>query len=862
MTPFRFPARARRIGLAGLLALTFVAVSADDTQAQPGLDSAFPAPRLFVLTPPGAKAGTTVEVGFTGVDLEEPEQMVFSHPGIKGEAIIPPPPPPPDPKNPPKMPPAKTPITKFKVTVAADVPVGHYDARIANRWGVSNARTFVVGDQTEVAEKEPNNDIDQAQRVDLNSTINGVISAPTDVDYYVFAGKKGQRVVVSALSASIDSKAHPAVEVYDAKGRHLATGRNYNHTDALTDVTLADDGDYYVRIFEFTHTQGAADHYYRLTITTAPWIDAIHPCVVEPGKATQVTVYGRNLPGGQPDPSSVVDGRPLEKLTVQVTPPANSGLTFSGHLTPLSGMLTGFEYRVKNAAGLSNPFLLTYAAAPVVLDNEAARTADTPQMITVPCEIAGRVEKKRDRDWYAFSAKKGDVLNIELISEKLGAPTFMYFVLRNAETKADIFESPDNPDIMSTKFYMRSEDPAPYRFVAPADGKYLLLVSSRLADTIAGPRHYYRVRITPDLPDFQLVAMPLPNTRPDAAMLHQAGSQGYTIYAVRRDGFTGDIALSVEGLPPGVSCQPQVLGGNLRQTTLVVTAADAAAAWTGSIRIKGTATIKGQNVTREARPAGVVWPLAQPQQQTPVVARLEHGLALAVRDKTPFALTSSIDKATLAQGDKATIDVKVNRVNPDVKNPIAVQAFAVELPQGLTVNNNQPLQIAANAADGKLAVQVGAATPPGKYTVTLKAQTTVPFNKDPKAPQKPATNIVFPATPVTITVLPKTLATLALSAPNVNAKIGAATEVGVKVTRQFGYEGEFKVQLVLPPNTPGLTAADVVIPAGKDEAKLILMVPADAAPGARNGVIVRATAMYNGNMPVVHDAPLAVNVVK
>jgi len=73
-----------------------------------------------------------------------------------------------------------------------------------------------------VLEKEPNNDVPQAQRVELNSTINGSITAPTDVDYYVFSGKKGQRVVVSCLASSIDSRLFPAVEIYDSTGRQLA----------------------------------------------------------------------------------------------------------------------------------------------------------------------------------------------------------------------------------------------------------------------------------------------------------------------------------------------------------------------------------------------------------------------------------------------------------------------------------------------------------------------------------------------------------------------------------------------------------------------------------------------------------------
>src|SRR5262249_35488268 len=147
------------------------------------------------------------------------------------------------------------------------------------------------------------------------------------------------------------------------------------------------------------------------------------------------------------------------------------------------------------------------------------------------CEIAGRIAKKRDRAWYAFTAKKGDLLNIEVLSDRLGAPTGMYFILRNAETKQDIIETPDNLDFLSNKFYARTEDPAVYRFTAPADGKYLLLVASRWGDTLAGPRHFYRVRITPDHPDFQLVVMPQANTRPDAPTLYQGGNQAINVFA-------------------------------------------------------------------------------------------------------------------------------------------------------------------------------------------------------------------------------------------------------------------------------------------------------------------------------------------
>jgi hypothetical protein len=752
--------------------------------------------------------------------------------------------------------------SRFKVTIAPDVPPGIHDVRFVNKWGVSNPRAFVAGDLNEVLEEEakkPNNDVEQAQRVALNSTINGSMANPTDVDYYVFAGKKGQRVVLSCLASSIDSRFHAGLELYDAKGKQLAAGRDYQDNDALTDCTLPGDGDYYVRVFQFTHTQGTAEHFYRLRISTAPWIDAIFPCVVEPGKATTVTVWGRNLPGGKPDPSAVVDDRVLEKITVSVTAPSDAGqrLTFSGLVAPRMAGLDGFEYRVRNDAGWSNPFLITLARAPVVLDNGNNDTPETAQAIALPCEIAGHVEKQRDRDWYMFTAKKGEVYNIEVLSDRLGAPTYMYFMLRNL--KDDLKESDDNQDFLSRQFYIRSEDPQTYRFAVPADGKYQLLVSSRLADTVASPRQSYRVRITPDQPDFHLVALPPGEYRPTGMTVLSGGQQAFTIFALRQDGFVGDIALSAEGLPPGMTAGPQTVGGDLRETRFVLTAAPTAAAWTGEIKIKGTAIIKGQKVVREVRSASIVWPV-QPGLNIPPLSRLDHSLMLAVRPGAPYSLACTLDKPALTQGEKGTLKLKLMR-SPDFKTPLNVQALRTGLPPGVTLNNNQPINIAANQTDGSLAVNVNANAQPGTYTIVLRTQAQVPFARDPKAKQKPNTLVVLPSAPVTLTILPKSVATLSLSAPSVTVKIGKEAEVVVRVARQHGYDGEFKVQVVLPPNAKDVQIGEAVIPTGKNEAKLIVKTAAGAAPVNLPNLVVRATAMYQGHA-TTQEVKFNVNVVK
>jgi hypothetical protein len=853
---FPFPVAGVGHTLILVLPLTLVLTPRAAAQQQRP-DHNLPLPRLTALVPPGAQAGTTVEVTIVGTDLEDPTAMLFSFPGIKAEPIAPPPPPP-DAKNPPP-----STVTKFKVTVPPDAPLGTHDVRIVNKWGVSNPRAFMVGDLAEVMEKEPNNDVGEAQRVEINTTVNGVIAAPTDVDYFLFAGKQGQRVVISCLASSIDSRLLAALELYDTRGKLLGYNRHYQDGDALLDCTLPADGEYLIRLFEFTHLAGSPEHFYRLTITTGPWIDAIIPPMIEPGKSAQVTVYGRNLPGGQLDPSSTADGRTLEKLTVTVeapaVPPGTHPLTFSGRVPPPTAALDGFEYRLKNAVGTSNPFLLTFARAPVVLDNGNNETPETAQEVPLPCEIAGTIEKKRDRDWYSFTAKKAEVFNIEVLSDRIGAPADMKFLLRNPAANQTIVEQDDNPDVLSVKFFIRTHDPAVYRFTAPADGKYQLLVTSQTADTLAGPRQFYRVRITPDLPDFQLFVMPPDFHRPDGGTLLQGSSEGYTIFALRQDGWNGEIALTLDGLPTGVTCPPQALAPGQRQTELILTAAADAPEWTGEIHLKGTATINGQAVVREARPATITWPVP-PQQNIPTISRLDRNLMLAVRGGAPFNLTASLDKPILQQGDKATLNVKLTRIWPDFKTPM--QLIPLDVPPNLNFNNNQQATIAPDKSDAALPVAINANVPPGTYNLVLRGQAQIPYNKDPKAMQKPNVNVVLPCAAVAVTVLPKSVGTVAVTVPNPNVKAGEQVEVTVKITRLFDFAGEFKVELVLPQNVQGVSADPVTLPAGQNEAKLVLKAAADAAPGPRADLIVRASATLNGNVPTTQEAKFTVTVVK
>lgn len=809
--------------------------------------------------PPGGQAGTSVAVTVSGQDLDDPQDLIFSQPGFRAErieAVAPPA----DPKRT-AMKRAATPTTsfRFQVAIPADSRPGLHDVRVVNRWGVSNPRAFAVGDLAEVGEAEPNNDVGQAQRVALNTTVNGTISAPTDVDYIVFAGKQGERVVASGLASSIDSRLLPMLQLYDGAGRLLAANHEYRDTDALLDATLPVDGDYLLRVSEFTYSQGSGEHSYRLSITTAPWIDAVFPAVVEPGQTAALTVFGRNLPGGRPDPTAMIDGHVLDRLTTTVSVPgvpvALQELAYSGRVDPLATGQDGFEYRVRNESGASNPILLTYATAPVVHDAGENDAAEAAQDVTPPCEIAGRIERRRDRDFYAFAARKGDVLSIEAYGERLGAPVDLYLVLRDAAGKV-LVEADENPEVLgAVQFPARTDDPARLRFVAPADGRYVLMVSCRLAPLRAGLRQVYRVRIGPERPDFRLVVMPQAVGRPDAWVLGRGGQIDGAVFVWRLDGFNGAITLTAEGLPAGVSCRPQVVGPGLKQGTLVLQAAPDAPSWTGPIAVQGTATIGGRPVVRAARAATITWPV--PQQNVPALSRLDRELVLAVRDPAPFLLTAGTEEATVVQGDKVTVPLKLARLWPDLK--AQVQVTAVNLPPNLAAGQ---VSLSPGKDDAGVVLEAKPNVVPGVYSIVLRGQAQVPFSKDPTAKQKPNITVAQPATPVTLTIFPKQVATVSVAPNAPKATVGRETEVTVKVARMYDFAGEFRVELVLPPGTKGISSEPVTIPAGRDEAKLVLKVASDAPTGNRGNLIVRASAEAGGRVPTTQETKFGITVVK
>src|SRR5207302_11120914 len=135
--------------------------------------------------------------------------------------------------------------------------------------------------------------------------------------------------------------------------------------------------------------------------------------------------------------------------------------------------------------------------------------------------------------------------NVELFSHRLGAPTMMYIKIRDQAAKPprDIASLDDNPETLGNKgLYSVTRDPPLYKFTAPADGQYHILVGSHLSN-LADPTHVYRLRVSPEKPDFRLIVMATDDYRPDTALVGQGGLETYTVFAARQDNFKGEIEL-------------------------------------------------------------------------------------------------------------------------------------------------------------------------------------------------------------------------------------------------------------------------------------------------------------------------------
>jgi len=571
-----------RTTVARRLAVTFAFCLLTFTFAAQAASTPYASARLLSVNPTGARQGTTVLVEFGGANLDDPTGLYFSNPGITAQRFE---------ISGPLKKAEDQPRVLFKVSVGKDVPAGDYDVRFVGKQGVSNQRTFVVGDVAECTEKEPNNTKPEATRVELNSIINAKIGASEDVDWYVFSAKKDQRVLVECHAWRIDSRLDGFMWVYGSDGKQIAMSQDSDvrdeKRDPFIDFDVPSDGDYFVKITDFTYN-GSADYFYRLSIGTGPYIDFLSPAGAPPGKSSDITIFGRNLPGGEKT-ELMIDGRPLQKIVKKIEVPSDplALLKMNELVRPWSTNLDGMEVRVKSESGSSNAKLLIFDALPQMTEKEPNDNRAQAQRLEIPCAVTGHFAP-RDPDFFIFTAKKNEKFSIDVVASRIGSPADPDMEILKADDSVLASPQDNGENIGQLRFTSNSRDIS-HLFTAPADGDFVLRLEHLFRQVQGGEQFVYRLRVQRDpQPDFRVICSPPDEIKVDSHVVTQGGRERLDILVWRLDGHNAPITIEARNLPAGVTAEPITIGPGVKWGQLIVTASPDAALSEKEIEIVAT----------------------------------------------------------------------------------------------------------------------------------------------------------------------------------------------------------------------------------------------------------------------------------
>jgi len=626
-----------------------------------------PAPRLLTTMPMGGQVGSTVEVTITGENIENVTELLFSTPKITAKPVT--------------GADGKPVENKFLVTIAPDAPVGVHDARVMSRLGMSTARAFSVNTLAELTRTAANNSIETALKLPANMICNAVMTKRA-VDFYSFEGKKGQRVAVDCAAAGIDSRLTPVVIIADAKGQDLLV----NRTGGVIDFTPPADGTYLVKVNDLTY-QGGERHFYRLALQE----------VVGDGPAPQ-----------QPTTSSV-----------------------SAVSWPPQGL-------VPNAPG-----------SEIEPNNSAAEA----QKVTLPLDVAGSFYPAADVDTYEFAAKKGEVWWVEVASERLGLNTDPFVLVQKVtktgeeETLTDVAELYDiaSPMKVSTNGY--SYDGPPYDAGSPdvlgkveikEDGLYRLQVRDLFGGTRNEPGNIYRLLVRQAQPDFALatwaVHMTLRNGDRAAfskpISLRAGAAMVFEVAVIRRDGFDGEIELSMDGLPAGVTASGLKIPAGKNVGHLIISADATAKRGASLANVTGQATINGAVVTRPCRLASMEWPVKDAKGEIPS-PRLFADIPVSVSDAeaSPLTITGAENKIYEAKaGETLKIPLKAEWRGEFSGTSMKLKAY------GSGFDGLKEFDLPVKATSTEAVIDLATLkTPPGDYTIAFYGSAVAKYSYNPDA---------------------------------------------------------------------------------------------------------------------------------
>lgn len=562
---------------------------------------AAPAPTVGAVPPAAMKQGETIELKIAGQNLSGVASASVVNPrGLSVELVKP------EKPNPNEI--------RLKITSAVDAALGDREMRLIGPAGVTKPLHLFVSQYPVIAEKEPNNTPDQAQEIALPATLLGRIDAPGDVDQFRFHAAGGQTLIFDVHAARIGSPLDPVATIHSADGREMRATIERRGGDPVIVFHAADAGDYVLRLRDLEY-RGGGDYVYRIVAGAIPYLEAVLPSSGEPGKVITAQASGYNLEGAGKiaiDLSSTAPGR--------------------------------IEVRAKTSAGFSNAVPFEVTELPQAVESEPNNDVKSANVITVPTEISAHVDRPGDEDFFKFHLAYKQVVSLEVLAGRYGSPVTPLLQLRNSQGNA-IERNDGTPE--SDARITRELDVGDY-FASVRDLTYA-----------GGPGYWYRLKVEPAARVPQDFAV---RFLPDAPRLHRGGNVAMWCEVKRLNGFKGDVTLTPEGLPAGVTAAPIVVGPDA-SGWFTFSAAPDAALGSSPLKIRASATIGNVPISHYAEPE--------------IDGRVVADAYLTVLDPAPFTVEAVADltpqRLEQMNGEIGQLAAKLNA--PDPKFDLALAAW-------------------------------------------------------------------------------------------------------------------------------------------------------------------------------------------
>jgi len=702
--------------LAGSAALIYLCPAVVLCLVNPcGAQTAYP--MLMSLRPVAVQVGQTAEVEVKSrYSMFGAYQVLVSGDGVAGEVA---------PLENKQDDPAKKPnIEKLKVkfTAAADALPGVRDIRLATPQGVSTVGQLVVVSDPLIVESGKNNDTPpQAQQVALPAAICGAIEKNEDVDFFRLQAAAGQSVAFLVRCARLEDRIHdlqthadPIITLRTAAGATLAASDNTSyHADPVLAYKFEQAGEYLLEIRDVRY-QGNQYWEYCIEAGSRPLVELTYPLAVQAGVGAQLEPLGWLMPSG---------------AKVAFPPPKRLGQG----LSPLS--LAGEP---------TNPVPLIVADQPLAAESEAANdTADAAQQVVAPAGINGRIVREGDVDCFAFEAKKGEAFSLEVVARRARSALDSHLRVLDSKGKQLVL----NDDLRLGK--RGSADSWIENWTAPADGRYVAEV--RDVNLRGGTDFPYFLKIERSQPYFELYL------DTDKTQLGPGGYGAIFVRVERKNGFTGEVQLDIEGVPPccmNAYCG-RILEGKGQDGCIVLEAASDAAPSVAEVVVTGRG--------KHQLPSGEMLELtatAVPYQETyqPGGGRghwpVEMHTVAVTESADIRGITLSTYDVSLKPGESQKIEVTIDRspgftanVTLDMLMRHLNSTFANTLPLGVTLNDKDAKSLlAGSATQGYLTLTAAKdATPVEKQQAVVVAHVALNF----------VMKWSYASRPVTVSVAPK-----------------------------------------------------------------------------------------------------------